>query len=187
MRVGVIGTAGRNCLDRLNADVYDKMALDFENILRNIREVENKSIELVSGGAAWVDHLAVRIYLEDIVSVESIHLYLPCKFYLLNSCFDCYSQEGKTLNFYHGKFSSIIIEEDLDFFYSRKQLSMVIDNESNYTVISGFKNRNIEVGKVDLLVAYTFGKNVPLSGSGTWHCWKNSIAKKKIHRCISLL
>jgi hypothetical protein len=184
MKIGVIGTAGRDCLDKLDSVVYDKMAVDLRDILLDICSYSGGSIELVSGGAAWADHLAVRIYLKDTVLVESIHLYLPCVFYTYSNVFNN-SKEGKTLNYYHSKFSSKVCDSGVDLFYSRKQLSQVIEDKANYTLIPGFKNRNIEVGKVDVLVAYTFGKKVPLNNTGTWHCWKNSVAKRKIHRCIS--
>lgn len=61
-RVAIIGTAGRNGLaGRLSMEKFSKMVLDADQLIRE-RVGPRKTINLVSGGAAWSDHVAVRLY-----------------------------------------------------------------------------------------------------------------------------
>jgi hypothetical protein len=60
--ISIIGTAGRGeDGDRLNLDVYTKMYRKAKQLVDEIEPVvENQ--HLVSGGAAYADHLAVLLF-----------------------------------------------------------------------------------------------------------------------------
>jgi hypothetical protein len=78
MRVSIIGTAGRK------EDAAKMSALLFENMVRVAREQialleATDGIDLVSGGAAWADFVAVQLWLDgNCPDVRSLTLHLPC-------------------------------------------------------------------------------------------------------------
>ena len=65
--LSIIGTAGRgDDFARLDLAVYDRMADVARSAVRRLAG-EGPLPTLVSGGAAWADHLAVRLALEGVV------------------------------------------------------------------------------------------------------------------------
>ena len=109
--IAIIGTAGRGAdLNRLTSDIFLRMYNTTQKIIEEI--VPTKDVcdfKLVSGGAAWADHLAVTIFLAG--TAPKLCLYLPCEFDMANCCFvddgtiDWRTNPGGTANCYHKKFS----------------------------------------------------------------------------------
>ena len=188
MRIAIIGTAGRKeDGDKLNKEMYEKMIkVVQEQIAILIAENTNGlgPVDLVSGGAAWADHLSVSLYLMDVA--ESLTLYFPCE-WDIDRCkyqenISTYNGVPRTANYYHQLFSNKMGENTL------AGIQKAVDKGAvYYEVEGGFWSRNLSVGKVDAIIAYTFGEgDVPKDG-GTKHTWDYSTAPIKVHRSIQRL
>ena len=179
IKVAIIGTAGRGAnLAKLTPQIFEKMLKCLITIIEADLGLEWKSIQLVSGGAAWADHLAVILYNRQIC--QNLLLYLPTEFkdgaYLMNN------QIGKTANFYHSQFSKKMGYNTLGDIDTAINNGCVIDSTN-----IGFKNRNTKIAKSDYIIAFTFEESQP-TGGGTLDTWnKATTAIKKIHKNISTI
>lgn len=186
-RLVVIGTAGRgDDAARMSLSLYDRMFQSLKEIIERW-----KPDAVVSGGAAWADHLAPRAYLEGLV--PNLLLFLPAEFrmgsapgFIPNPAVQF--NPGRTLNNYHRAFSE---KTGID---SLTELAAAISKGALVEVHPGFHRRNSEVADHgDGLVSYTFGthssldltsgsaafgnaKKAGLKDGGTAHtfgeCWK---------------
>lgn len=176
MKVAIIGTAGRGTsFQNLNIEVFLKMLADTEKKLKNL----GKKLILVSGGAAWADHLAVDLYLRNIY--KNLILYLPAAFEKEQFIDNGFKSPGNTANYYHKKFSEKVGRNTL------KEIALTKEKGAQHFIFNGFHARNLEVAKSDILLAYTFGSGQEPADGGTLHTWKNSTASIKIHQPIQLL
>lgn len=176
MRIGIIGTAGRReDADKLSAKIYARMIAHCRETLYDlIQEADWHKLKLVSGGAAYADHLAVHSFLED--EAPALRLYLPAefkkgKFVSSAARWDA----GSIANYYHKKFSDAC---NLD---SLREIALAIEQGAEIRINkAGFKARNLQVARyVDYLIAYTFGEgSIPKDG-GTLHTWKACPSSKK--------
>ncbi len=196
VRIGIIGTAGRK-EDKLkmSKDLYDKMKSFVIKIIDEILKLEsNKESQLilVSGGAAWSDHLAVTLFLQDIENENQrkLQLYLPCEWdsdkkqFIDLGIFDPYKNSGGTSNYYHKLFTEKMGHNTLE------DLHLAIQKGANVKTEKGFYARNSLVANdVDYLIAFTWGqsKEEPKDGGTlhTWNCCPKEV--KKIHVPLSLL
>jgi|2_EtaG_2_1085320.scaffolds.fasta_scaffold01185_9 hypothetical protein len=184
IKIAIIGTAGRKTDGvKLNRTIYQAIIEDVRHRLEIVRE----PIHLVSGGAAYMDHLAVLAYLRKFPNVESLELFFPCKWQ--DEMFQRNGTQRKSTasvsNNYHEKFSlKMKGEKDT----SLKQIQRALDNGARYHERKGFYDRNLDVGYVDYILAYTFGKSLyqPKDG-GTFHTWSKLKALTKIHIPIALI
>jgi hypothetical protein len=150
-RLAVIGTAGRqDDAARMTLALYDRM---FESLSEMIGRWKIEAV--VSGGAAWSDHLAVRAYLEGVV--PNLVLFLPAEFNSANKAFvpnpKVQFNPGQTLNNYHRAFSRQTGLDSLGEIAAALQKNSVVAE-----VHPGFHRRNSEVASFsNYLVAYTFG------------------------------
>jgi hypothetical protein len=140
-------------------------------------------IILVSGGAAWSDHIAVYLYLKHPES--SLNLYFPCKWDYLKKCFKDNGSShwtinpGRLANFYHNSFTKKIG------FNTLEQLHYVIEHGAKvHDEFDGFHARNIAIGLAQFLIAFSFSKDAHPTDGGTVHTWKNSTSTNKIHFSI---
>jgi len=183
--IAIIGTAGRGSdADRLDARVY---GLIREAVRTEVRKLPRPWC-LVSGGAAYADHVAVDFFTED--TADSLTLHLPAPFVIgglgESSHFDERTESGRTANYYHRLFSGKL-QASGALPSSFDDLAHVMEWGASVFVHDGFHARNLFVGRVDVLIAATFGRgSVPKDG-GTKHCWDNSPAPKKIHIPIETL
>ena len=179
-KIAIIGTAGRQSdKNKINRIIYQKMLNDLRGRLSMI----NEPIHLVSGGAGVSDHLAVLAFLRKFPNVESLELFFPCK-WKGNKFKE--TKVGNTANYYHEIFS---IKMGGTKESSLIEIQKAIDQGAIYHEnTKGFHARNLQVGDVDYIIAYTFGesKSEPKDG-GTMHTWKNSKALIKIHVPITLI
>ena len=164
MRVAIIGTAGRKeDLSKLDPFSYLLMLSICSSFIHGIGE----KVTLVSGGAAWSDHLAVLMYLDNKKGF-SLELNLPAPFE--NGQYRETCQKfctGKTTNYYHRQFSSNIgNNNNLKGFNSLDQLARAIET-SKVNVCNGFKERNTLVANSDVLIAFTFGNKNVVKPGGT--------------------
>ena len=134
-------------------------------------------IDLVSGGAAWADHIAVSLFLMNIPCIKSLTIYVPCSFN--GECFDNEVRDGGVANYYHRKFSDRLTGEN---HHTLAGIQRAIDRGATLiTVDGGFFARNKLVAESsEYLIAYTFNHgSIPKDG-GTKHTW-DLCKSKKIH------
>jgi hypothetical protein len=146
--ISIIGSAGRGKdAERLDRDLYDAM---YRETLATIGE--HGIDEAVSGGAAFADHVAVRLFLSNVVA--SLRLYLPATFdgraFVPNA--RVHSNPGKTANHHHADFKASCGVDGLS------EIRDAIAKGAKVEVYSGFKRRNLEVaGNCTHMQAFTFG------------------------------
>ena len=65
--VAIIGSAGRNEDGaKMNATVFDAMTAAALRTITDHWHLSPQNVRLVSGGAAWADHVAVRLFLDGV-------------------------------------------------------------------------------------------------------------------------
>ena len=141
--LAIIGTAGRG-------EDASKLTVKHWNAMCDtaIKICEDEFItDLVSGAAAWSDHVAVRI---------SSHLGLPIKLWL-----PAVTRDLETALYYHRKFSAVLKR---DTFNELRPLIAAGCTEN----FGGFKDRNTKVADAaDLFLACTFGNGSQVKDGGT--------------------
>jgi len=175
-RIGIVGTAGRKSdYEKLSKDVYLKMYDATRCFLKEFCPTK-RSLRLISGGAAWADHLAVALFLAN--HAEKLTLYLPAEFE--NGSFreaEDFRSPGNISNYYHRRFTSKLGMSSFE------QIQAAIDKGAEVIVMDGFFIRNGGIAdNVDVLLAFTFGAGeTPKADSGTFHTWNICPAEVKIH------
>lgn len=176
MKIGIIGTAGRlTDAKRLTAAHFEAMCRCTEDVLRE-HQLDIADRDLVSGGAAWADHVAVRLYL--LRRATSLTLHLPASFYRRDSetrASFLNTADAWAANRCHKAFSSVIEQDSL------AEIELALSRGACHTVSNGFKARNLRVAQCDMLIAYTFGDGDAPKDGGTRHTWDHSTAPTKIH------
>lgn len=179
-KIGIIGTAGRGeNIKYLNGEIWDRMVMITRSYIEKNITTDWRKVTLVSGGAAWSDHIAVRLFME--IPGAKLTLHLPCKFdrnekrFVDNGNKESYLNPGLSANRYHHYFKNKIGSDSFE------ELDDAIECGTKvYDRYKGFLHRNLAVGKVDYLLAFTFDDHKPESG-GTKHTWDKSKCQNKIH------
>ncbi len=166
-RLAIIGTAGRDKNAPLSAGLWGAM---LGSAARRVQALDT----LISGGAAWADHLAVQLFLQD--RCAALELYLPAPFD--GRFVGPGGSSASAANYYHDRFSAVIGQDTLG------QLSLAIEKGAAVhaqPVLAGYRGmfaRNTLVAKAaDAVLAYTFGDTVPMD-SGTGNTWKQVVGEK---------
>lgn len=162
MILAIIGTAGRReDGPKLTRDTYIAMS-------KAVREVYGHYSfhGIVSGGAAWTDHLAVRMYLKDLT--PELILHLPCEWDKKKKRFkdtgviDFKANPGGTANYYHDKFGPIVGIDSL------QDIHDAIKKGAKVIVTQGFMERNTKVAEdASAVLAMTFGQGAYIKDGGT--------------------
>ncbi len=149
INVAIIGTANPENWTKSTFKKMIKQAIIFINDL-NVR-----SITLISGAAAWSDHLVVYLYLKKDklkLPINGLILHFPCLFngkFLDNGEWSWKINPGKTANEYHSKFSKKIDRN------SFKDIEKAIQKGAQVIVSDGFHSRNRKVAKAaDYILAF---------------------------------
>lgn len=176
MIMGVIGTAGRGGLHKLfSANRMDKMVAVVKDLA-----TKNKVTGLISGGAAFSDHVAVIVALELNLPIE---LALPTKYNLDTGWFldsgvrDFKTNPGGTANYYHR-----LMEEVTGGKYNSKQIGEAYAKGlATLYAYNGFFARNsVVAAKANILVAFTFSDDNNPADGGTKDTW-DKCSGTKIH------
>ena len=171
MKIAVIGTAGRKeDASKLNKEVYEAM---YQDLLSRVSLEDT----LVSGGAAYADHLAVRAYLDGHVKHLVLHMPFTTK----------HAKCAQVSMYYYDRMyavTGINVRADINAAIKKGAEVTTQPDTQNYSPMA---NRNkLVANDGDLLIAYTFGEgDVPKDG-GTEITWDMSQGKK-IHVPIPLL
>lgn len=162
MRITIAGTAGRKEDSRqLSKEIYTRMCeTTLETIVENCPKITDK-IMLVSGGAAYADHIAILLYLEHPELFE-LTLYLPAEFqetkFKDTGEFNWKTNPGGTSNYYHRRFQSITGHKSFE------EMQRAISKGAKVNVSEGFFARNNKMADSEIVIALTFGKGAVKAG-----------------------
>jgi len=184
--VAIIGTIGRDTL--LTKTQYDDITANATYLIEDcfgLKLGRNGNIHLVSGGAAWVDHVAVRLYLEK--KVASLTLHLPCEWDTDLCKFREYGGgggRGVSVNIHHKIMSAACGIDSL------AEIGEVMKHKNvNVYIWDGFHQRNDKVATADYMIAYTKGETYPPRGSNakyTWDRFKHKESRRIHIRLIAI-
>jgi len=174
-RLSIIGTAGRDKDKPLTAALWDAMVAD-------ARKRVCLTDTLVSGGAAWADHVAVKLFLDGSVKQLELHLPAPLDGGIYTG--PDRNSSGSAANYYHGLFKRITGVEGLKEIEKAIERGALVTFEPEAPGYAAMYARNKKVaGSSNAMLAYTFGEgDVPADG-GTKGTWDQSTiaASEKVH------
>jgi len=177
----IVGTAGRNeDGSRLSKYHFDAMCVVAGGLMEQFAEHNYPITHLVSGGSAWADHVAVKLFLNH--KAPHLRLYLPCKWdhgaYEDNGVDDWKINPGRTMNKLHKKFS------DKAFIHSLSDIQIAKGEGAELLPCKGgFYGRNAMVAKSDFLLAITFGNENEVKDGGTAHTVRTYLTRVR-KECI---
>lgn len=188
--VSIIGSASaKGVLSNeklLTQKTWEVLCSTTEQHINNQISHDWSKIHLVSGGAAWCDHIAVFLYLKHPESKLTLHF--PCKWdtnkkqFIDNGLYHWAKNPGRTANSYHLSFQKKIKENTLEQIHDAiGQGAIVCDH------YKGFHDRNLIVGQSQHLIAFSFSTGDIPSDGGTLHTWKQSKSAHKTYYSISSL
>lgn len=188
--ISIIGTASSKNVTTneilLNKSTWDLMCQKAEQYVEEKSQSDWSKVSLVSGGAAWSDHLAIHLHLKHNESKLTLHF--PCKWdkektqYLDNGFYHWSKNPGKTANTYHKQFGKKIGENTL------QQIQLALSNGATcIDTYAGFHDRNKAVGQCQYMLAFSFGEGESPTDGGTSHTWKLSKCISKLHCSIPKL
>jgi hypothetical protein len=181
IRLGIIGTAGRNPNQLKKLSTYHMQWINdtIKSYIEFVIEKNPNEIILVSGGSAWVDHVAIQLYLEG--NFGGLELYLPTNFDKKIKKFEP-TYEGNILNLLHSACAEKIGHSVFDDLYE-----VVTDPNVKIIIKKGFFQRNTLISQNnDHLIAFTFDKIAPSNG-GTHDTWSKTKHNNKIHFSLTYI
>ena len=163
--LAIIGTAGRqDDAKHLTRRHFEAMLFVAGGLLEQINESNYSITHLVSGGAAYADHVAVRLFLDK--KAPGLRLFIPAEWkdgaYYDSGIDDFKTNPGRTANYYHRKFQSVTGINGLSDIQIAKSYGAEL-----YCCRGGFHGRNAMVAKSDFLLAMTFGNGPIVKAGGT--------------------
>jgi hypothetical protein len=172
-RVAIVGCAGRGEDARLlSASVYERMVAMGVECVDSI--CESKYVHLVSGGAAWSDHVAVTMFLTG--EYAGLTLHLPCAWtgskYLDNGASTWKQNPGRSANRYHTEFSCSIGRSSFG------ELNEAINRGAEVCVHRGFFARNSAIANTPYLIAFSTLLSAEPTRGGTLDTWKKATGMK---------
>jgi hypothetical protein len=184
IRIGIIGMSGRNVEQSLlTKSLFEQMYRVMVDFIEQ-RWSWNR-VRLVSGGAAWSDHLAVALFLSK--NPLGLTLYLPCE-WIKDDHRPQFQDKGirspgHIANHLHREFSKVLKRDSL----SELEQARVLGAEFN-TQYKGFLARNKGItSSVDVLVAFSWAKGSAPTHGGTLDTWRKCTSKEKIHFALHTL
>ena len=174
--IAVIGTAGRDKHIQMSPRHWDFMCSTLADELK-------PGDTLISGGAAWADHVAVWAFGTELVTNLTLHLPAP----FVNGEFKGdYGTSGNACNFYHEKFSRVMGFDSRDHLLQalmHNTVAFTTQRESSgYGAM--FARNKLVAEQCTHMVAFTFGEgDVPADG-GTKMTWDMAASKERCHVTI---
>lgn len=186
--VAIIGTAGRKeDAKKMSKELFEMMKAKAEAIILNDWKLNKGGVVLVSGGAPWADHVAVRLFNESVLGTDDpyagLQLHLPCELKeagdktqaVDNGVWSWTVNPGGTVNSLHRTFSTAMgVKNTLTELVVAKSLG------ATFSVSTGFHARNALVSKADRIIAFTWGESSVKDG-GTSHTWNLARSSHKKH------
>jgi len=195
--MAVIGTAGRKedaC--KMNAALFSQMMLRTVDIQHNVFRLPNDRVILVSGGAAWADHVAVKLFLQEAMNPDGnpyagLHIYFPCKLERIplsssggsstrafdNGSWKWQDNPGRTMNHLHDLFGGSLGCRTMNDFSLALAFGAQLHDTSD-----GFHARNKLVAqRANYMVAFTWSESAVPKEGGTLHTWNLCKTIYRIH------
>lgn len=164
MSIAIIGCSGRDN-EFTDPSMFDRMV---DRAWSIIEEFKLPAFRLVSGGAAWSDHVAVALCLKYKCLLD---LHLPCQWtgsdFESNHC-------GRVANRLHRIFSSMTKRDSL------AELEACRMPGNSFRHYKGFYARNTAIAKSDYMIAFSWSKDKEPVEGGTLNTWKQA-KKHKFH------
>lgn len=167
--IAIVGTAGRTKVPTL---------AEWKNMIQDASSRVTKNDTLISGGAAFADHIAVRLFLDG--KVKGLKLRLPAK--IKNNKFEgAYGTAGGTANYYHDQFSKLLGVNTIS------EIQKAIDKGAEVTYETETSNkamfmRNAKVAaESNSMIAYTYGEGNQPADGGTKNTWDTAKYSDKTH------
>lgn len=202
--LSIIGSAGRGAdADKMSGEVFERAVCKATRFIKN-KNIDIDNLVLVSGGSAWCDHVAVRLFLEKIhfpitsfdISCDNVKvkqfqglvLHLPCAF-LDTGRFDN-SVCGRILNELHDEFNAKMNLNNDSHFDSFSDILAAIHLGAEVVVTNGFSGRNARVAESDYVLAFSWHANeaeLLRSGGGTAQTYEMAKGKKRNCYHITLI
>lgn len=180
--VAIIGTANRKkeLLSKMSVELYEKMVKRAHKTIVNDLNLDMSNVILVSGGAAWSDHVAVSLF--NRYCYNALKLYIPCDWkeskYHDNGARGWRHNPGYSANLYHRQFSDIMLCDTL------KEIEESRQNGAVLYVQDGFHARNTCIAESDNLIAFTWANNENEITGGSRDTWRKC-ENRKIHISIN--
>jgi hypothetical protein len=181
INVSVIGTAARDNdeLKKMTADVFNRMVNKCDDVICRELKLSPAEVCLVSGGAVWSDHVAVKLYLSG--RYGGLTLHLPCAFHTDSNQFEDNGSQvsrenpGRSANMYHRQFSQVLGMDTLhEIAKSQAQGAELIKSK-------GFHERNAQVAQSPYLIAFTWSLGAQPTNGGTFDTWTQYTSQYKTH------
>lgn len=159
-KIAIIGTAGRDRTKPMSQALWDWM-------VRDVTGRVPQGAHVVSGGAAWADHLAVELFLNGHAEALTLHLPAPFEKRFLGPN----HSSASAANYYHSIFSRTRGTNTLAQIERALDMGAEVTYEPARVGYSGLLNRNTKVAKADQLIAYTFSVFHTPADGGTKDTW----------------
>lgn len=169
----IVGTAGRrDDANRLSANHFQAMCECSRLLIKQFQESGYSVDTVVSGGAAWADHVAVKLFLGK--EIPKLKLFFPCVFDMEMEMYTTSTisskdnpnnrwSPGEIANNLHNRFSRKVG------FNSLGEIFFAIKQGAETCVCKGFHARDAMVAQSDAILAMTFGDREWLKEGGTAH------------------
>lgn len=161
-KIAIIGTAGRDKTKPMTKELWSWMVAHAK---AHIPEHSH----LISGGAAWADHLAVWLFIQGHADQLTLHLPAPMETEFIGP----YKSAASAANYYHKLFSARIGIDTLDEIVTVSGLpgchGTVQPAQAGY---GGMFARNALIAHdAEAMLAYTFGDGKIPADGGTLDTW----------------
>ncbi|MEJ6003802.1 UvrD-helicase domain-containing protein [Paucibacter soli] len=169
--LAIIGTAGRDKDRPMTADLWGRMVADAKKRVRADDTV-------VSGGAAWADHLAVRLFLDGDVKDLVLHLPAPLK----NGKFQGPDKSAASAaNWYHDLFQKATgVDARAEIAAAASKGATITEQPEAHDYKAMFARNAIVAKQSNAVLAYTFGGGDEPADGGTKNTW-DQIKGDRIH------
>lgn len=164
VKLAIIGVSGRK-KEQISLLSKEHMLWMMDNVYFYIVYVMKrkfKNVTLVSGGSAWSDHIAIKLFLTG--KFKGLELYLPATFNLETKRYGD-SHEGKILNLVHSK-----CQEKTNYGIFDEIASVINHKNTKIILCNGFFDRNSLIAKnSDYLIAFSMGDDICGGTMDTWN------------------
>jgi len=167
--VAIIGTAGRSKVPTKT---------EWANMLKDAESRVNPNDTVISGGAAFADHIAVRLFLDG--KVAKLKLRLPAKI-KDGKYVGAKGTAGGTANFYHEKFSKLLGTNTVAEIEAAIAKGADVSYETEISNKAMFDRNKKVAAESNSMIAYTYGEGTEPADGGTKNTWDTAKYNEKTH------
>jgi hypothetical protein len=142
---------------------------------------QSKEYKLVSGGAAWADHLAVELFLNCPEFFKELQLYLPAPLTAKGIYEGERASSGSASNWYHEMFRDATGVDGRQRILDAIAQGARAESEPKAAGMGAFFVRNAKVARAsNACLAYTWGEGAEPADGGTKDTWRQ-ISGRRVH------